>query len=307
MSKHDIHLKKGEILKNQYQIVKEIGAGGMSIVYLAVEIDKQTLVAIKVADMTRKISRRLFSEAKILSELDHPALPQIVDFFSSEDNRYFYLVQEYINGQPLQECFEQQESIMNQEEVIQIGITISEVLHYLHTRKPNPIIYRDLKPANIMITNEGAIKLIDFGIARKYVHNQLKDTVQIGTVGFAAPEQFEKRQSDARTDLFSLGALMYYLLTGGRYVYISQKPVGELRKGLTKSLKQCIKLLVKTNPDERVQSADKTRELLIKAKEETKRASTIFVGTEWMAVKYIVAISFFLGVVLYIISDQINR
>ncbi len=193
MAKHDIQLKEGDILKGRYQIIDLIGSGGMSAVYLAKELGRENQFwAVKVADMNRKISRRLFSEAKLLSELNHPSLPQIADFFSSEDERYFYLVQEYVNGQSLYQIFEQKESRMSEEEVIDFCLPLCDVLIYLHSRAP-AIIYRDIKPANIMMTTQGELKLIDFGIARKYVSEKAKDTLQIGTVGFAAPEQFEKK------------------------------------------------------------------------------------------------------------------
>ena len=306
MGKHDIHLQTGDMLKGRYQIVREIGSGGMSVVYLAIELGKDTFWAVKAADMNKKISKRLFSEAKILSELDHPGLPRIADFFSSEDGRYFFLVQEYIDGQPLLERFEQNDCRMEEEEVLDIGIAICDVLSFLHSQ-PAPIIYRDLKPANIMITEEGKIKLIDFGIARKYVQDQLKDTLQIGTVGFAAPEQFEKRQSDQRTDLFSLGALLYYLLSGGKYVYISQKPIEQFRKGLTVSLRKCIHSLVRTNPADRPKSAEAARDLLVKAKKELAAPPGLLASKEWLFIKYLISVSIFLGVILYIINDQLNH
>lgn len=302
MAKHNIHLDDGEVLKDRYQIIRKIGSGGMSVVYLAKEImNEQRLWAIKVADMENKISKRLFSEAKILSELDHPNLPKIADFFSSNDERYFYLVQEYVNGKSLYEIFEQAENFLEEEFIVDIGIQLCDVLHYLHTLKPTPVIYRDLKPANIMITEENDLKLIDFGIARKYVHEQVKDTLQIGTVGFAAPEQFEKRQSDTRTDLFSLGALMYYLLTGGKYVYIAQQPVQSFRGSLTKSLKKCIRLLVKTNPEERIQTAEEVKGYLLEAKNEMSKNSN-----GWLITSYFVSIFFFIGVILYIVFDQLK-
>ena len=306
MAKHNIHLEDGEILKGRYQIIRPIGSGGMSVVYLANEVEEPNrLWAIKVADMENKIAKRLFSEAKILSELDHPGLPKIADFFSSNDERYFYLVQEYFDGKSLYELFEQHDCFMKEETVIDIGIQICDILQYLHTLKPTSVIYRDLKPANIMISSNGALKLIDFGIARKYVHEKVKDTVQIGTVGFAAPEQFEKRQSDTRTDLFSLGALMYYLLTGGKYVHIAQKPVQAFRHPLSKSMKKCIRLLVKASPDERIQSAEEVKEFLISANNEIVKSNSSSRRKGWLITNYVVSILFFLGVVLYIIFDQL--
>ncbi|QQZ10439.1 serine/threonine protein kinase [Heyndrickxia vini] len=308
MAKHNIHLAEGDILKNQYEIIQQIGSGGMSVVYLAKECKEENrLWAIKVADMEKKISKRLFSEAKILSELDHPSLPKIADFFSSPDKEFFYLVQEYVEGETLYEWFEQNDCFIDEETVVNICIQLCDVLHYLHSRKPSPIIYRDLKPANIMITKTRDIKLIDFGIARKYTENKAKDTLQIGTVGFAAPEQFEKRQSDTRTDLFSLGALMYYLLSGGKYVYITQKPIQFFRKQLPKSLKKCIHLLVKSNPNERIQTAGEVKDYLKKTQMQLAKGKNHSLKKGLLISKYVFSIFFFIGVIVYIAYDQFHK
>ncbi|WP_280772023.1 serine/threonine protein kinase [Salipaludibacillus daqingensis] len=271
MAKHNIDLKPEDVLRDTYKIVRHIGSGGMSAVFLANEIEHEDkLWAIKVADMSQKISRRLLSEAKMLSELDHPALPQIADFFSSEDEQYFYLVQEYVDGRSLYDTCEVVGFKLDESVVLDIGVQLCDVLAYLHNQEP-PVIYRDLKPGNIMITGEGKVKLIDFGIARKFDHLKLKDTVQIGTVGFAAPEQFEREQSDTRTDLFSLGALLYFLLTGGKYVYVAQKPVEAFQEGLTKNLRKSIEGLTKLDRDKRIQHVDEVKELLLAAQKDLKK------------------------------------
>ncbi|MED1561354.1 hypothetical protein AJ85_20755 [Alkalihalobacillus alcalophilus ATCC 27647 = CGMCC 1.3604] len=305
MAKHDIHFQAGDVLKERYEIIRQIGAGGMSAVYLAKDIhDHNQLWAVKVADMKQKISRRLFSEAKLLSELNHSGLPQIADFFASEDERYFFLVQEFVDGRSLLEVYENQEEPFSEEEVLNISLALAEILDYLHSQQP-AIIYRDLKPGNIMITTDGQVKLIDFGIARKFDEGKLKDTLQIGTVGFAAPEQFEKQQSDTRTDLFTLGALMYYLLSGGKFVYITQKPIQHFRTGLTKATRTCLEALVQLEPDKRPQSITEVKEYLRSGLVQLQKSTWRHQLNWWLITKYSVSILSLIAVCLYIYFDQL--
>lgn len=299
--------ENGDCLLEKYQIIRPIGSGGMSSVYLAEELAApEKKWAVKVANVEKKISRRLISEAKLLSELDHPMLPKIADFFSSDDENLFFLVQEYVDGQTVYDLFEKQDQSVREMFAIDLGLKLCEVFHYLHTQTP-PVIYRDLKPANVMISRQEDrkdFKLIDFGIARRHDYDKAKDTLRIGTVGFAAPEQFEKKQSDTRTDIFSMGALLYYLLTGGKYVYIAQKPVQSFRKNLSRSLKKCINETVKMEPDQRLQSVKEVEELLYRAKKEAeKKETSFFKGTGWLITKYILSFAMLIGVIIYILID----
>lgn len=298
LNKHDIHVHEGEILKEKYKVLSHIASGGMSEVYLVEEISNPDIKwAIKISNMTSKLSGKLVDETKILSELDHPNLPHVADFFSSD--AYFYLVLEYIDGTVLSDYFTEHNNQLPMEIILQIGIQLCELLHYLHNHKPYPIIYRDIKPGNIMMMKDGTMKLIDFGIARKFQLNQLKDTVQIGTVGFAAPEQFEKKQTDTRTDLFSLGALLYFLISEGKYVYVAQKPIRSYKKKLPKSLEKCINQLVELQPEDRMGDSREAKIYLLKAKEEwhDKKFNT----WNWSFIRFISVISISLAVIGYII------
>lgn len=302
MNKHGILIKEGDILNNKYKVLSHIASGGMSEVYLIEEINNPAKKwAVKIANMSSKLALKLVDETKILSELDHPNLPHVADFFSSDD--YFFLVLEYIDGVTLSEYFEQNNYELPTDMVLQTGLQLCDLLHYLHNREPDPIIYRDVKPGNIMVMNDGTIKLIDFGIARKFQENRMKDTVQIGTVGFAAPEQFEKKQTDTRTDLFSLGALLYYLLSKGKYVYIAQKPIRHYQKSLSKSLENSINQLVQLEPENRLQNAVEAKELLLKAREEYKIKD--FRNWNWSDIRYISTISISAMIVGYIILSFI--
>jgi len=203
--------------QGSYRIIQLVGGGGMALVYRVEELQTLEQWALKVlhpfsSDSDDLIeARRLFDqEASLLSALDHPNLPKVVDHFE-ESNRAF-LVMEFIDGQSLQQLLEEATYGLLETEVLGWMIQVSHVLEYLHNQQP-PIIFRDLKPGNIMLSNHGMIKLIDFGIARTYKVNKTKDTITMGSANYAPLEQWGKGQTDARSDVYGLGATMYHLLT----------------------------------------------------------------------------------------------
>lgn len=208
------------VLKGRYRVVKHIGSGGYGEVYKAEDTEfGDRLVAIKEmgtsgmsADEVAEAADAFKREAFLLARLTHPGLPSIFDYFT-EDGRWF-LVMSFVEGVTLEDYLEHaSRKRLSVAEVIQIGIQLCSVLGYLHTRQP-PIIFRDLKPSNIMRTPDGQIYLIDFGIARIFKQGQTKDTVALGSPGFAAPEQYGKKQSSPQTDIYSLGATLHYLMSG---------------------------------------------------------------------------------------------
>jgi len=202
----------GRIFENKYQILDILGRGGMSTVYLAKDIKLQKLWAIKeVSVSTINSKSNLMAETNILKKLDHPALPRIVDIITKKDR--IYVVLDYIDGISL-DIHLQEVGIIEEKTVIDWAKQVCDVLDYLHCQKPNPIIYRDMKPGNLMLTSQGKIKLIDFGIAREYKEEVSTDTTYIGTKGYAASEQYGSHQTDARTDIYSLGVTLYHLSTG---------------------------------------------------------------------------------------------
>lgn len=203
--------------QGSYRIIQLVGGGGMALVYRVEELQTLEQWALKVlhpfsSDPDDLIeARRLFDqEASLLSGLDHPNLPKVVDHFE-ESNRAF-LVMEFIDGQSLQQLLEEATYGLLETEVLGWMIQVCYVLDYLHNQQP-PIIFRDLKPGNIMLSNDGMIKLIDFGIARTYKVNKKKDTITMGSANYAPLEQWGKGQTDARSDVYGLGATMYHLLT----------------------------------------------------------------------------------------------
>lgn len=207
----------GQVIDDKYEILKLVGQGGMSKVYLA--MDKRLNKQWAVKEITKRakdknneiVVQSAIAEANLIKQFDHPAIVRIVDII--DNGNVIYIIEDYIEGETLNSIVENN-GAQPQELVIEWAMQICEALEYLHTRKP-PIIYRDMKPANIMLKPDGNIKVIDFGIAREYKSQSLADTVSLGTKGYAAPEQFGgKGQTDARTDIYCLGATLYHLVTG---------------------------------------------------------------------------------------------
>jgi serine/threonine protein kinase len=208
------------LLKQRYRILGTVGKGGFGAVYKAEDVQLgNRLLAVKemsqsslnpqeIAEAAENFKR----EAHILAALKHPNLPSIYEQFS-ETGRW-YLIMDFIEGETLEEhLMKKQEGHLSVAETLQIGLQLCMVLGYLHSRQP-PIIFRDLKPSNIMLTPEGNLYLIDFGIARHFKPGQNRDTIALGSPGYAAPEQYGKAQTTARSDIYSLGATLHHLLTG---------------------------------------------------------------------------------------------
>lgn len=205
----------GTVIDGKYEILREIGRGGMSVVYLAMDTHLNKQWAVK--EIRKKgggkkdeiVVNSLLAEANMMKRLDHPALPRIVDII--DNGVTIYVVMDYIEGESLDKILNEY-GVQSEELVIGWAKQLCDALSYLHAQKP-PIIYRDMKPANVMLKPEGNIKIIDFGIAREYKELSLADTTVLGTKGYAPPEQYSG-QTDARSDIFALGMTMHHLLTG---------------------------------------------------------------------------------------------
>lgn len=258
-------LQSGVVLDGKYEILKQIGAGGMSVVYLAMDKrlnNKQWAVKEIKREVTGKdnitMKQMLMTEANLLESLDHPTLPRIVNIIESGDT--LYMVMDYIEGETLGAILSR-EGAQPEAKVISWGKTLGDVLRYLHQRQP-PIIYRDMKPQNLMLKPDGNLKLIDFGIAREFKIQNVKDTSWLGTRGYAAPEQFGGQgQTDARTDIFGLGATLYHLVTGhdpSQYPY-EMYPIRQWNPTLSEGFENILRTCTQFNPDDRYQS---TEELL---------------------------------------------
>lgn len=251
-------LKIGSIIDGKYKILNKVGQGGMSVVYLAMNEKANKQWAIKevrkdgVKDF-ELIKQGLIVETDMLKKLSHPSLPSIVDVI--EDDNTFLIVMDYIQGNPLSKTLEEY-GAQSQENVVEWAKQLCDVLGYLHSRKP-PIIYRDMKPANVMLKPDGSITLIDFGTAREYKSKNIADTTCLGTIGYAAPEQFGGMgQTDARTDIYCLGATLYHLVTGMNPCEppYEKKPIRQINPALSNGLEKIIMKCTQRDPDARYQS-----------------------------------------------------
>lgn len=211
-------LQPGDMLQNRYRIMGTLGVGGFSSVYQARDMrftSATRLCAIKEMvniggnPEVRELARRSFeTEASILATLDHIAIPRVFDYFSEGDRSY--LVMEYIRGKDLEGALEERNDPIEPELAVEWALQVCDVLAYLHSHKPQPIVFRDLKPSNIMLDQHGRIRLIDFGIA-KHFQGDVKGTM-IGTEGYSPPEQYRGEASPAG-DVYALGATLHHLLT----------------------------------------------------------------------------------------------
>lgn len=251
----------GTVIDNKYEILKEIGKGGMSTVYLAMDkrLNKQWAIKelrrIPGNENNKILVKSLIIEANMMKKLDHPSLPRVVDII--DNGQTIYVIMDYIEGESLKTVLSVS-GAQSQKKVVEWAKQLCEVLRYLHSQNP-PIIYRDMKPSNIMLKPEGNLKLIDFGIAREYKEKNLADTVSLGTRGYAAPEQFGgKGQTDARTDIYCLGVTLYHLITGKNpteppyEIYPIRKWNPSLSSGLEAIIAKCTQL----NPNDRYQDCD---------------------------------------------------
>lgn len=251
------------VIDGKYEILARIGEGGMSQVYLARDKRLNKQWAIKELKTTGDhekdaiIAQSFISEANLLKRLDHPFLPRIVDIINQDGT--IYVVMDYIEGQSLEKVLKEH-GAQPQESVIEWGLDLCEALDYLHTQDP-PIIYRDMKPGNVMLRPDGTVRIIDFGIAREFKQptpgKRLEDTTVLGTRGYAAPEQFGGiGQTDPRTDVYGLGATLHHLLTGSNPADPPYElyPIRQINPQLSPGLEKVISTCVQQNPAARYQS-----------------------------------------------------
>ena len=263
----------GQLFELKYRIVKILGSGGMSTVYLAENINLHAYFAIKEVSKVQNAKVDLLAEPLILTKLKHAAIPKIFDIVENEDN--LYIIEEYIEGSTLDRKLVESKRF-KEEVVIEWAKAICDLLQYLHSRKPHPIIYRDMKPSNLMLTDEGQVKLVDFGIAREFKKESGSDTTYMGTRGYAAPEQYGASQTDERTDIYGLGVTLYHLVTGKspNEPPFEIRPVRELDKTLSMGIEHIIGKCTQQDPSKRYQSVselEKDIERILEFDSEFKR------------------------------------
>ena len=251
-----------DIIDSKYEILKLLNTGGMnSAIYLALDkkLNRQWAIK-KVRKSSSQTTSMLMAEASIMKNLDHPMLPRIVGI--EEDPKFFYIIMDFVQGENLKTVVTSS-GPQAQDTVVSWGVKLCDVLTYLHGKG---IVYRDMKPANIMLSPDGNIKLIDFGIAREYKENANEDTTALGTEGYAAPEQYEgKGQTDARTDVYGMGITLFQLLTGvnpssyQENIFSIRLQNPNLSSGLDKIILKC----TNKDPKKRYQSTEELKKALL--------------------------------------------
>ena len=255
-------LPPNTLLAGRYLIQRKIGQGGMGAVYQARDvrlpgklwaIKEMSDVAITDPAEKQRAINGFLREAQILASLDHPNIPKVIDSFAYQGNHY--LVLEYVDGDTLEALLAARGYPFTEAEVRPWLDQLCNALAYLHARRP-PVIFRDLKPQNIMLGRNGQIKLIDFGIARFFQPGKHKDTTLLGTVGYAPPEQHGQGQTDARSDIYALGATLHRLLTGHdpTTTPFSLPPVRQLNPSISQTIEQVITRALEPDPRNRWQS-----------------------------------------------------
>ena len=251
-------LEIGSLVDGKYKILNKIGQGGMSVVYLAMNerANKQWAIKEVRKDGVQNfevVKQGLIAETEMLKKLSHPNLPSIIDVIDGDGT--FLIVMDYIEGRHLESVVKEY-GAQRQEDVIEWAKQLCDVLSYLHSRKP-PIIYRDMKPSNVMLKPDGKVMLIDFGTAREFKENSVADTTCLGTQGYAAPEQYGGHgQTDTRTDIYCLGATLYHLLTGHNPSEppYEMYPIRYWNPELSSGLEEIILKCTQKNPDDRYQN-----------------------------------------------------
>lgn len=268
----------GRVIDNKYELIAALGKGGMSNVWLGHDRRLDKLWAIKeikpnVAGAQGAANRQaIIDEANFMKRLDHPAIPRVVDIIDTGDT--IFVVMDYVNGRPLSRVLRQQGRPFDQADVIAWGIQLCDVLGYLHSLNP-PVVYRDMKPGNVMLRDDGSVKLIDFGIAYELLPGRRGDSRRIGSAGYSAPEQIDREMhkttpTDPRADIYALGATLYSLVTGivprrvrkadgSEDVELDLKPIREVNQGLSDGFEQVLLRATMRDPSQRYQTIDEMR------------------------------------------------
>ncbi len=262
-------LPANHLLANRYRIVRRVGGGGFGAVYEALDTRENRQVAIKEISLSGLTPQQVIEatgsfnrEVELLSHLAHPGIPRLYEHMT--DSEHWYLAMEFIAGETLEERLARTaDGRLPLEQVLQIGSQVCDVLEYLHSRQP-AIIFRDLKPANLMLLPDQRVYVIDFGVARRYTPGKPKDTIAFGSPGYAAPEQYGRAQTGPRSDIYSLGALLHQMLTGqdpslSPFRFL---PLRTYDRALPVELEKLIAHMLETDMERRPASADEVRRRL---------------------------------------------
>jgi outer membrane protein assembly factor BamB/tRNA A-37 threonylcarbamoyl transferase component Bud32 len=266
-------LPSGTVLQGRYAVETVLGVGGMSLVYRGRDLRfKDVVRPCAVKEMyqsapdsgTRMLTLKNFErESGLLATLSHSAIPKVYDFF--EENGKIYLIMELIAGRDLEGTLDQAKEPITEQRTGNWAIQICDVLQYLHGHSPEPIVFRDMKPSNVIVTPDDRIILIDFGIARIFQQNQRKGTM-IGTEGYAPPEQY-RGVADPRGDIYALGATMHHLLTNAdprteTPFTFHERPIRQLNPAVSAELEAVVMQALEYDPAQRPQSAAEFKAML---------------------------------------------
>ncbi len=272
-------LKPGITLQDRYLVLGILGAGGMSSVYKGRDLhfpNVTKLVAVKemvnlAADPTmyEMVIRNFEREADLLATLSHPAIPRIYDYFTHDTSSY--VVMEFIEGKDLEAILREQDDFLQEEQVLNWAIELCDVLNYLHNHQPQPVIFRDMKPSNVMVDQHGHIRLIDFGIARLFQPGQ-KGTM-IGTEGYSPPEQY-RGEASPQGDLYALGATIHHLLSrrdprAEPPFSFAERPIREINPAISAELESVINGSLAYEPKDRFPTAKAMQQALLAAAKQT--------------------------------------
>ncbi|OGO26805.1 MAG: protein kinase [Chloroflexi bacterium RBG_16_52_11] len=266
-------LQTGTTLLSRYVIQDTLGVGGMGAVYRARDMHfpnvvkvvavKEMVIQARDTLVRSTIVRNFEREANLLATLDHPAIPRIYDYFTQ--NERSYLVLEYINGKDLEAVLNETDDFIPSDKIIRWAVELCDVLSYLHNHKPEPIVFRDMKPSNVMVDQYNHIVLIDFGIAKPFQGPQ-RGTM-IGTEGYSPPEQY-RGEASPLADIYALGATLHHLLTRRDPrleppFSFSERPISQINPDCSQKLMQVVEKALQYSPADRYQSAPEMKDALM--------------------------------------------
>ena len=273
-----VQLKAGEILMDRYEIQDIIGVGGMGTVYRARDTNFKAIRLVAIKEMISQISdplvrKKIFlnyeRESNILATLRHQSIPRIYDYFMRNDRAY--LVMELVHGRDMDAILAEISGFLPEAQVISWGIELCDVLHYLHTSQAEPIIFRDIKPTNIMVTPQNHIMLVDFGIAKLFDPKE-KNTM-IGTQGYSPPDQY-RGEATPKVDIYALGATLHHMLTlrdprlEAPFSF-NERPIQEINSNVSDELVAVISRALEYDPKDRYDTAEQMKEAMINAGRKT--------------------------------------
>ena len=279
------HLNAGTVLVNRYMVQDVVGIGGMGAVYRSRDMHFPNVIKlVAVKEMVNQapdplvrqtIVQNFEREAHILVSLSHPSIPKIYDFFTFDERSY--LVLELVNGKDLDAILSETQGFFSEDQVIAWAIELCDVLDYLHKHKPEPIIFRDMKPTNIMVNQNNHIVLVDFGIAKPFYEGQ-KGTM-IGTEGYSPPEQY-RGEASPLADIYALGATLHHLLTRRDPrleppFTFAERPIRQINPSVSVELETVINTALQYNPDDRFPTTEAMKESLMMVARKTGALSRI--------------------------------